>query len=116
MTSLVACLTIGKGTWSHVAKLIKDHQWDKVYLVTEEFGTKFHADNMEFVIIKSSKPIQEISKDIQKQLKGKINDLEVAVNLISGDGKEHMAIISALIKLGLGIRFVIISEKGVEEV
>ncbi len=116
MTSLIACLTTGKGTWSHVAKLIRDHQWDKIYLVTEEFGTKFQANNVEFIIIKSSKPIQEISKDIQKQLKGKINDLEVAVNLISGDGKEHMAIISALIKLGLGIRFVISSEKGLEEV
>ncbi len=116
MTSLIACLTTGKGTWGHVSRLIKDHKWDKVYLVTEEFGTKFQAENTEFVIIKNTKSVQEISKDIQMQLKGKIHDLEVAVNLISGDGKEHMAIISALIKLGLGIRFVVSSEKGMEEV
>ncbi|MBI2546493.1 hypothetical protein HYV81_04905 [Candidatus Woesearchaeota archaeon] len=117
MTSLVACLTTGKGSWAHVSRLISQQQWDKVYLITEEFGTKFQAGrNVEFVIIKTSKSVQEISKDIQMQLKDKITDLEVAVNLVSGEGKEHMALISALTRLGLGIRFVVAGERELEEV
>lgn len=117
MTALVACLTTGKGSWAHVSRLIAQHPWDKVYLVTEEFGTKFQAgSNVEFVIIKTAKNVQDISKDIHRQLKDKIADLEVAVNIVSGEGKEHMALISALTKLGLGIRFVAAGEKGLEEV
>ena len=114
MTSLVACISTGKGTWAHVAQLISQEKWDKIYLVTEEFGMKFQApENAEFVIIKNSKSVQEISKDIQNQLKGKILDLEVAVNLISGEGKEHMALISALLSLPVGIRFTALTKEGI---
>ena len=116
MTSLIACVSTGKGTWAHVAQLIRQEKWDKIYLVTEEFGMKFTAPaNAEFIIIKNSKSVQDISNDIQNQLKGKITDLEVAVNIISGEGKEHTALISALIKLGLGIRFVVAGLQSVEE-
>jgi hypothetical protein len=38
------------------------------------------------------------------------------VNLISGTGKEHMAAISAVLKLGLAIRLVGVNEGGVIEV
>ena len=90
---------------------------DRIYLVAEEYGMKFTApENAEFILIKTEKTIPEISKDIFSQLKGKINDLEVAVNLVSGEGKEHMAIISALTKLGLGIRLVVTTQKGIEEI
>jgi len=49
-------------------------------------------------------------------LKGKIRGIEAAVNLISGTGKEHMAIMSALLKLGLAIRFVTLTDSGVREI
>ena len=38
------------------------------------------------------------------------------VNLFSGCGKEHMSIMSAILKLGLAIRFVDLSESGVKEI
>jgi len=38
------------------------------------------------------------------------------VNIVSGDGKEHMALISALLKLGLGIRFVALTKEGIKEI
>ena len=60
--------------------------------------------------------MQDIVKDIHKQLQGKIDDLEVAVNLVSGEGKEHMALLSALMKLGLGIRLIALTKNGVEEI
>ena len=42
--------------------------------------------------------------------------METAVNLISGDGKEHMALLSALLKLGVGIRLIALTKEGVKEV
>ena len=41
---------------------------------------------------------------------------EAAVNLISGNGKEHMAVISALMKLGLGIRLIALTPNGIKEI
>ena len=41
--------------------------------------------------------------------------MEVAVSLASGDGKEHMAMISALLKLPIGVKFVALTKEGVAE-
>ena len=37
-------------------------------------------------------------------------------NFVSGMGKEHMALISALLKLGVGIRLMALTKNGIEEV
>jgi len=39
----------------------------------------------------------------------------VALNLVSGNGKEHMAILSALLKLGIGVRLMAVTKDGVRE-
>ena len=46
----------------------------------------------------------------------KIKDSEVAVNFVSGTGKEHMALLSALLKLGIGIRLLALTKEGVTEI
>ena len=99
MTSLIACISSGKGTWAHVSKLIKEGEWDSIFLVTNDFGVKnFEPEKqVEYVIVDSNKYLQELTEDIMKQLKGKISDTEVGLNLISGEGKEHMAILSAVL-------------------
>ena len=51
----------------------------------------------------------------RKKLKNKVSG-EVAVNFISGAGKEHMSLISALIKLGVGFRLVVSDEGKIEEI
>ena len=53
---------------------------------------------------------------LRAQLKEKINDIEVALNMISGSGKLHMATLSALLKLGLGIRLIALTKQGVKEI
>ena len=57
-----------------------------------------------------------IIEDVVKQLSGKLKGFEVALNLASGSGKEHMAIISALIKLGVGFRLVVLTKEGIKEI
>jgi len=117
MTELVACLSSGKGSWNYIARLIKEESWDNVFLITNEFGRdNFKVENVQLIVVDFRKPISELIKDIIENLKGKIKGIEVAVNLVSGTGKEHMAIMSALLKLGLAIRFVVVGESGVREI
>ena len=107
MTSLIVCLGTGKGTWAQAAKLISAQDWEKVYLVGDEFASRFTTDKpSEFIRIESSQPAAKISGTVRAALHGKIKDLEVAVNIASGSGKEHMAVISAILKLGLALRLV----------
>jgi hypothetical protein len=71
---------------------------------------------VEFIIIDKNKHTSDITEDIFRKLKGRIKDTEVALNMISGDGKEHMATLSALLKLGLGIRLMAYTKEGVREI
>jgi len=118
MTFLIACLTTGKGTWNHVAQLMNSGSFEKTFLVTNAFGKeKFTSEKPhEFVLIKEDKALEEIIVDIVNQLHGKLSGWEVGVNLISGTGKEHMALISALMRLGVGFRLVVLGTEGVKEV
>ena len=110
MTELITILSTGKGTWSDVAKLINKEEWSKIFIVTNEFGqsTFNKKDNMDFVIINPDEDIIKIIQDITNQLKDKVNGPQVALNFISGTGKEHKALLCALIELGVGIKVVTI--------
>jgi hypothetical protein len=118
MTDLIACLSTGKGTWAHVSKLIEEQEWDNVFLITNEFGIENFkpTKKVEYILINSKRFLPDLIEDIKAQLKEKVNPTDVAVNLISGSGKEHMAILSALLKLGLGIRLTALTVNGVKEV
>ena len=55
---------------------------------------------------------QHYAEELEK-LKPKINNLEVALSIASGSGKEHMALMSALINLPVGVRFTALTKDGV---
>jgi Na+-transporting NADH:ubiquinone oxidoreductase subunit NqrF len=117
MTELVACLSTGKGTWGHVSRLIQEVKWDKVYLLTNEYGKENFSkdDKTEFIVVNADQGLRELRDEIQNKLKGLIKGTEVAVNFISGSGKEHMALMAALLKLGIGMRFMALTKEGVQE-
>ncbi|MBD3203064.1 hypothetical protein GF327_02120 [Candidatus Woesearchaeota archaeon] len=108
MTYLIACLSTGKGTWGHVSRLIKSEDWEKVFLITNEFGKeRFSPDkDTRLVLVPNKLHINKMVELIKEQLKNQIDDTQVAVNFVSGTGKEHMALVSALLKMGLALRFV----------
>ena len=120
MTELIAFLSTGKGTWGHVNRLlagINGEKWEKVFLLTNDFGAQNFKpqegqDNIELIKLDNKIEIQELENEILTKLKGKIKGLEVAVNFVSGDGREHMAFVSALMKLGLGFRLVALNKEG----
>jgi hypothetical protein len=117
---LVALLSSGKGTWGQVAGIVKRQQWEKVVLVCSEFAAS-KIGEFEFarsaIIVKTDfdKPILEVIEDLKKKMQDKFSGMEVALSIASGDGKEHMALLSALINLPVGIKFVVLTKDGVIE-
>lgn len=118
MTVLVACLSTGKGTWGHVNRLIEDEKWDSVILLTNEYGKEnFNKrENTELVVINLNAGMKDLEAEIYNVLKAKVKGSEIGVNFISGTGKEHMALMGAVMKLGVGFRLVALTKEGVEEV
>ena len=111
---LVALLSSGKGTWGQVAGLINRHDWDNIILIGSEFAEKFTCGKKhEFVKVNTDARILELKEEIKEKLQGKIKGMEVALSVASGDGKEHMALVSALISLPVGVRFVALTQDGI---
>lgn len=111
---LIALLSTGKGTWAQISGLMTHGEWDKVILLGGDFAKKFtHQKPFEFLEVDLDKKIKDLQQEFKEKLKGKINGTEVALSIASGDGKEHMALISALINLPVGIRFAALTREGV---
>ncbi len=111
---LVALLSSGKGTWAQVAGLIKQGEWDKIVLIGDEFAKKFEAGKeAEFIQVNFKQRISDLRKELLEKLKGKFYGAEVALTIASGTGKEHMALISALLQLPVGVRFVALTKEGI---
>lgn len=108
---LIALLSSGKGTWGHVSRLLTSY--DTVHLLTNDFGSETFKPQegvtlhnvlggVDAVIIK--KRIIDTLKPILS------SELEVDVNIASGSGIEHMALIAALFELGVGFKLVYADE------
>ena len=111
---LVAVLSSGKGTWGQVAGLINQGEWEKIILVADDFSKKFDpGKKAEMVVVDFNSSIKELKEDLGKKLKEKIEGLEVALSIASGEGKEHMALISALIDIPVGIKFTALTKDGI---
>ena len=109
---LVALVSSGKGSWGQVAGVINRGEWEKIILVGDSFAKQFNVQkDFEFIEVSSS-AIIELKEEILRKLKGKIKGTEVALSIASGEGKEHMALISALLSLPAGIRFVVLTKDG----
>ena len=112
---LIAFLGEDKETWGQVTGLINNGQWDKIILVKTMAAKSYTSSKKtESIIINSSKSLIELKKDLTQKLKGKFSGFDVHVSIASGNGKEHMALISALLSIPVGIRLVAFTKKGVE--
>ncbi len=110
---LIALLGKGEGTWGQVTGVINHGDWDKIILFGDDFSKKFTSKkDFEFIEIDGNLSITELKDEISKKLKGKIKGTEVALSIASGEGKQHMALISALLSLPAGIRFSVLTKDG----
>jgi hypothetical protein len=112
---LVALLSTGKGTWGQVAGLIQKGEWEKVIVVGPAFAKEFTVKDeaFDFIEFDANKPLMSLKKEFMKKLEGKFEGLEIALSIASGNGKEHMALQSALLNLPVGVRFTALTKDGV---
>jgi len=91
---LIAPLGVGKGSWGHVARLISEGDWEKVLLISNDWAKENFSlsKEVEWVIVNNRAPFDIIKDAIVENLP----EGEVSVSLISGGGKEHMALLAAL--------------------
>lgn len=116
MPTLIACLSTGKGTWSEVTKIINSQPWSRVFLVTNAFGRENFKPgaNTELILLNELAEASVMVEQIKTQLQGKITDFEVGLNLVSGSGKEHLAVLEAVLELGLNFRLITLNNGQVE--
>ena len=112
---LVALLSTGKGSWGQVAGLLQKGEWEKVVIVGAPFAKEFTVKDVpfEFVEFNPDDSLIKLKKDLEKKLSGKFEGLEVALSIASGNGKEHMALQSALLSIPVGVRFTALTKDGV---
>ncbi len=124
MTTLIAILGTGKGTWAQVSKLLRQADFEKVILITNDFGkenftpdetrgskatgvSEQSSNKIQLVVVDFDADLVDLQKNLSEKLKSLLIGTEVALNFVSGAGKEHMVLLSTLLKLGLGIRLVV---------
>lgn len=107
---LIALALTGKGSWSKVYSLSEKENFENNIILTNNFGIQNFKPNQKTKVleINPDKPIKELKEDIKKLLQPEIPGLEVGLNIDSGTGKEHKALLCALIELGVGIKVVTI--------
>jgi len=110
--SLIAVLGIGKGSWGHINRLVSQEPWDRVLLVSNDWAKANFAPakEVEWLIVNNRAPFDVIKDTIKEKLPGN----EVCISLISGGGKEHMALIAALKESSKEFQIVTLTAGGVK--
>jgi len=112
---LVAYVGKDEENWGQITALIKREKWEKVIIVKNKESEGFPEEGCEVVNIKEGIPISEMRDEMVEKLKAKLSgEFEVALSIASGTGKEHMALISALLKLPVGVKFSVFTKEGVQ--
>jgi len=113
---LVCFQGLDKENYLQLNALIKRCQWEKIAIVkNKEAESLSSPENVKVFEVNSKSPITELKEEIMQKLKTAIGkDFEVYLSLASGNGKEHMALISALLSIPVGIRLVVFTKNGIE--
>lgn len=114
--NLVAYVGKDNETWGQLTALIKRMDAERIFLVTNQEVKDFPASEKCMVIdVDGGAPLLDLKSNMIERLKPQlVSDFEVALSLASGTGKEHMALISALLSIPVGIRLVVFTKNGVE--
>jgi len=112
---LVAYLGQDKESWGQITALMNRMECDKILLVKDKTINFPASSKCKSIHIDPNSSLTSLTSDIKNQLKTHLNsELEVALSIASGTGKEHMAIISALLNIPVGIKLVAYTKNGIE--
>lgn len=99
-----------------ITALIKRIECEKIVCVCASgFELPFEDSRIAKVEVDISKPLQGLRDEMKEKMKKILsNDFEVALSLACGKGKEHMALVSALLNIPVGVRLVAFTKGGIE--
>jgi hypothetical protein len=111
----VAFIGKDKENWGQVVALLNHLEYDKAIIIkskdAEDFPTNEKCITLSF---DTKKSMAELKNEILEKTKTELSgDFEVALSLASGSGKEHMALIGALLSIPVGIRMVAYTKDGI---
>ncbi len=118
MTVLIATLGDDGGTWAHLREVIAGDTWEHVYLLSsaDQRDALPHIPGpITRLGLDIKQPLPILTETICMALDGKVFG-DAAVNLISGSGKLHMAVLAALLRIGAGVRLVALTADGVRQI
>lgn len=109
----VALLSSGKGTWGQVSGLVQKEEWDNIIIIGDDSARKFAIEKKHDFIELKEDTLVGMKSALLEKLKKTIKGTEVALSIASGTGKEHIALISALLSVPVGIRFTALTKDGI---
>jgi hypothetical protein len=113
MKTFIAVLGKGRGTWGHVARLIQEQDFDKILLISNEFGKNNFkpAKECEWLLVNARVGFESLKEEITKAIP---EEGEIIISLISGTGKEHTALLAALKEKKKDFKLVILTGQGTQ--
>lgn len=108
----LAILGVGKGTWGHVARILTDQNFDKIFFVSTEWVKEnFKPPKEGEWILINNRAGFDVIKD---EIKSKLPEGDLVVSMVSGSGKEHMALVAALKELDRSFKLVTLTGDGIK--
>jgi len=113
--NLISFIGKDKENLGQVIALINKGEWDSAFLLKYKETPNIQTAKKYKTIEITDSDLISLKSSIQEKLKPLLsNDFEVAISLASGTGKEHMALISALLSIPVGIKITAFTKKGIE--
>ncbi len=112
----VAFLGVDKENWGQLTAVMNHlEDCEKVIVVKNKSADDFSLpQGAELIEINSDQPLVSLKNDLLAKLKPLLSgDFEVALSIASGTGKEHMALIGALLSIPVGIKLVAYTKEGI---
>lgn len=112
---LVAFVGKEREHWGQVAAVMNRMGAERVILVVDKEARGFPANEKCGVIeVSSETPMTALKQLLVERLRAVLgNEFDVAVSLASGSGKEHMALLAALLSVPVGVHLVAYTKEGV---
>lgn len=111
----VAFIGEDKENWGQITALLNRLEYEKAILIQNK-KADYSSSNEKCKVIKvdSERPLIELKNELIEKLKKELSrDFEVSLSLASGNGKEHMALLSALLNVPVGVKLAVFTKDGI---
>ena len=114
--NLVVMIGKEKEVLGQVSALINRFETEKIIIVKDKSVDSFPRNEKCAVgEVDCDSDLISLRDEIGEKIEKAIDrDFEVALSMASGNGKEHMALLSALLSIPVGVKIVAYTKKGVE--